>query len=504
MTLPGGRSVPTLVATTLAFFWRGFLDGLSPARAGAGWASRTLVNSLREVVLRAVVSLHVLVLAVVIGQVVGSRPSVGVVAAGAMHLICITVALLALRRPVLGPAFILLTYLGNTLDLLTAPTMASASTFAAIWMLHLTAALSMALIPGRAGIVVPLVGVVVACGVPLLVHPDWESGLFVGAVTATVFIVIATRCGIALLSRLAHQVDEQARVAAAEQRAASWATSAARGTAERGWVLHDTVINTLGAIVRGGAATRDLALVRERCARDAEVVAAMVAGADEPLGGDRGPLAVLEESGLAVEHTGLTPDAVAAASADLPAGQWIAVGRAVHEVLLNVRKHAGVSAVRCDVRRHRGRLHLTVSDAGRGFDPEQVQMRGLSGSVVERCRHVGVDVDVDSRPGGGTSVTFRMGAAKGRGTKAEPQPVGELVIGLRQRAVWAWAWGCCWSASCWSSSTARASGTAPRWRCASRPRPRWSSGGGTIRGSHSLQGRCCCSLSPVERSSCSR
>jgi signal transduction histidine kinase len=86
------------------------------------------------------------------------------------------------------------------------------------------------------------------------------------------------------------------------------------------------------------------------------------------------------------------------------------VYRSAQEALANVRKHAGASRITVRIAEHDGMLRSEVADDGRGFDLEDVRSRpgaalhmGLD-SMVERVRAAGGEVEIDSRPGGGTRV----------------------------------------------------------------------------------------------------
>jgi two-component system NarL family sensor kinase len=84
--------------------------------------------------------------------------------------------------------------------------------------------------------------------------------------------------------------------------------------------------------------------------------------------------------------------------------------RAARELLTNVGKHASAKTVHVRLRRRGNRLTLTVADDGRGFDPAVV---GLSvadghiglGSLLARFDAMGGSMHIDSRIGGGTTVT---------------------------------------------------------------------------------------------------
>lgn len=86
--------------------------------------------------------------------------------------------------------------------------------------------------------------------------------------------------------------------------------------------------------------------------------------------------------------------------------QLIALHRVLREALTNVHKHAQASRV--DIRLYEidDVIHLEVTDDGVGFDPAR---HGRSGGVGlngmrERLRLLGSELEVESRPGGGTTI----------------------------------------------------------------------------------------------------
>lgn len=94
----------------------------------------------------------------------------------------------------------------------------------------------------------------------------------------------------------------------------------------------------------------------------------------------------------------------------LSPSQRLAVARIVQEALTNVREHSG--ARRVSVRVQAGATHTeaVVVDDGRGFEVERTLVRaaqrgrlGLVG-MAERVRLLGGGLDVESRPGGPTTV----------------------------------------------------------------------------------------------------
>jgi PAS domain S-box-containing protein len=98
----------------------------------------------------------------------------------------------------------------------------------------------------------------------------------------------------------------------------------------------------------------------------------------------------------------------------------------VRELLLNTLKHAGVSEAEVTLLRPQDdSIELTVSDHGKGFDPEMLGKLetnevsfGLF-SIQERLEHIGGLVDIETSPGRGTRIIMRVPAAR-------QQPLPEL------------------------------------------------------------------------------
>ena len=87
------------------------------------------------------------------------------------------------------------------------------------------------------------------------------------------------------------------------------------------------------------------------------------------------------------------------------------VYRIVQEALNNALRHSGARSVSIELRLTGDRLHASVADDGRGFDPGALPVRsrhlGLT-SMEERARSIGGKLLVDSRPGAGTTVTLEV------------------------------------------------------------------------------------------------
>ena len=90
----------------------------------------------------------------------------------------------------------------------------------------------------------------------------------------------------------------------------------------------------------------------------------------------------------------------------------IVLFRSVRELLINIVKHARTDTVRVGVCRMNGTIRIEVQDQGIGFDLHETNSRtdnnygfGLF-NIRERLRHLGGNLDIDTRPGHGTRITI--------------------------------------------------------------------------------------------------
>jgi PAS domain S-box-containing protein len=94
----------------------------------------------------------------------------------------------------------------------------------------------------------------------------------------------------------------------------------------------------------------------------------------------------------------------------------INIFRVFQESLTNIAKYAQASRVAVTAKKHRGKISFTVEDNGRGFDVAQVRAgdpakRGLGlAAMEERLRMLGGSLDINSRDGRGTRITFAVPA----------------------------------------------------------------------------------------------
>lgn len=91
----------------------------------------------------------------------------------------------------------------------------------------------------------------------------------------------------------------------------------------------------------------------------------------------------------------------------IPAALCEPIQRTLAEALTNIARHAQASEVKVGVSSRADMLELTIQDNGIGFDPEaaaaQTLHYGLLG-IRERARLAGGQVEIQSRPGAGTTL----------------------------------------------------------------------------------------------------
>ena len=90
----------------------------------------------------------------------------------------------------------------------------------------------------------------------------------------------------------------------------------------------------------------------------------------------------------------------------IPRDVSLCLFRIVQEALRNVIKHSGATEARVDLVMNNGRLELSISDAGSGFNSESAGTKTGLGlvSMRERLRLVGGQLRIDSKPSQGTRI----------------------------------------------------------------------------------------------------
>ena len=223
---------------------------------------------------------------------------------------------------------------------------------------------------------------------------DRSALLSVGTIALAVGMLVAVPAG--MLRRTAEVSDSLAAAGAAAAVDAA-ILDGRRGELRRVQrILHDTVMNTLGAVARWDAS--DPAKVATRCAADLAVLRrADVAGHDDP-----GFL--LESLRRRADLLGVSMDLLAPDPGPaLPAGVAAALEGAAWETLNNIAKHVRDRRAFVDWSWD-GRIgSLRLTDAGPGVDGLS-WTRGGAESIVRRCSEAGINAQIRSASGSGTVV----------------------------------------------------------------------------------------------------
>jgi len=107
-------------------------------------------------------------------------------------------------------------------------------------------------------------------------------------------------------------------------------------------------------------------------------------------------------------------------SSALPLEAGVPLFRLLQEALHNVIKHSGVRQAEVQLRADSEEIHLIVSDLGKGFDVEAVLAGNGLGltSMRERVRLVNGTIVIESKPGGGTTISVHVPLGSGRASRA--------------------------------------------------------------------------------------
>ena len=94
--------------------------------------------------------------------------------------------------------------------------------------------------------------------------------------------------------------------------------------------------------------------------------------------------------------------------------------RVVQEALTNALRHARARTIHVAVTKNAESVELNVVDDGVGFVVSSRTRSGLGlRSIHERVRFMQGDVDIDSRPGGGTRMLVRIPIGRGTETRSQ-------------------------------------------------------------------------------------
>ena len=187
-------------------------------------------------------------------------------------------------------------------------------------------------------------------------------------------------------------------------------------------LLHETVLNTLTAISRGGIgwsaqATR---ILHARCREAVDVLTRLASG--EQLPSESAGLGVdVDDIVASLRADGLAVTIVVDAMDDVPSRVTAAMGTAVREALNNVARHARADRVSVLVRVQRAgtlTVRAEVRDDGIGFDVRRTSRRfGLAEAIADPMAEIGGTARLSTRPGAGTRVVLLWEEVRLRGPR---------------------------------------------------------------------------------------
>jgi hypothetical protein len=409
---------------------------------GSGWATQTLRVSVRRVVLGMMASLQLISAAVALFSV-GATPAGPALVLG--YLCVFGYSVVAVRHDVPVVPLLMGMYVMGVAGYLVSEDLGSALTFAACWLINAAGCGVAMLVPGRSGFALVLVPGVLIAAVILTFLPHWGWHFPVATFVTQASILVAVRLGLPALFRFAQRSDDESAVAEQAIHAAGVLRIASQKIAEDARVLHDTAINTLGAIANGGGVIADVHQVREQCGRDVAQLEALQTASDEAKNVRVSLFELFGLTGLPIRRTGLDDDEVYRLSDRLPHEVIRAVVGCAREAARNAAKHSAADHIDVHLARDGDVLEVTVRDAGRGFDGRFSPGRGIAESVFARAEAAGVDVDLTTSPGEGTTFTIRAALVAGQvSARDAPRVVGDVggtVTGIYQRAGSLWGAG---------------------------------------------------------------
>jgi len=229
-----------------------------------------------------------------------------------------------------------------------------------------------------------------------------------GTVLAATVDPIWTYLGCAYAAEPLRRFDSEAAAyrEAAERRAGE--TAARAEAAERDRVLHDVALQTLEAVAGGWQVDPDI--LRRRAGADADRLERLLDGTWTDTSGLQDGLTALAAQAAAWPlHVQVDADTDTDTDTALDPETTNAILDATRELLTNVAKHSGQTRARISVTTGTSDLTVTVSDTGRGYDPNTNSTGlGLRHSVTGRIRDAGGTVHITTATGQGTTVTLSI------------------------------------------------------------------------------------------------
>lgn len=292
-----------------------------------------------------------------------------------------------------------------------------------------------ALCGGPRWVPLPMLGLAAGyLGYDRLVSGRWSAAVLEQAVVA-VLVGIATLALVVAVRSAGDVADAQVRAFRRRAVLAQVRSRQQAAAVEARRVVHDHILGALRMIVDSAPADADQ--VRAACARAVAAAAEAAAPAPEPTTGR-----IRAEALAGLVGTGPPagpPVTVGVTGADhlLPAEVATAITLAARQALENVARHAAATQCHVQVTVDPARVEITIADNGRGLVPGYREGFGLTHSVRGRLRSISGTVEVESRPGRGTTVLLSapIGGPSVQGTPASTYSATMLAVGGERRGL---------------------------------------------------------------------
>lgn len=410
----------------------------------SGWASRTLSRSIRRALLVLVAAWQVvMVFSLVTAHEYHAWPLMFLYVALAAS------SILAAEHTRPFPVSVVPMGMGalGMLSLVSSGNIESVLAFAACWQINFATCIAGLVVMSRWVVPAVILGAVLTSTLILVFLPEWGMELPIAVIFTQVSIIVAVRIGILPLLTLAEKADVEE---AASERATHRAVVTHRVSAqmaEEARVLHDSAINTLGAIANGGAGTSDVRLVREQCERDVSILDTLrnTRSTSEPVVVRLHD--IFRESNHFIIRHGLDDDAIDLLMERFEAGVVAGVLGATREAVTNAMKHSGAASADVTISTDGAWLSVEVRDDGIGFNGKTPHDRGVANSIMARGGATGFTANLRTLPGKGTTVTLRLDLSHSEQNSRSQPPlvanmdVDSIVTGIHHRSGFLWSLG---------------------------------------------------------------
>ncbi len=394
------------------------------------WIGSSLARAMRRAQLSGIVLVQLVLLAAALGSEISEPDWVAALVTGTVILAGLAVWVFGVHSLVLIiPYYLALGFYYVVADGPNDPLLG-----VLIPLTSWTIPLAVMLRQGKLPMIVPWILVALCTGLIFFTHPDWEPSVLAASLVTNVIILTAATVFMRSIYRIAGTLDRQKRYASDQEIRAIQQRVAQETATEYVRVLHDTIINTFGALARDDRGVNPVD-ARERCRRDLERIRAFQHGNVDSSQG-RLSLTDLDYVGLPVRWGGLSGDDLRRFQALLPVPVLNALYGCASEAVLNATKHSGAEEVSIDIQYAKDMFHVEISDDGFGFNSANVIERGIDESIFRRGRDQGIAVRLHTESGTGTTVQLSYSLNTKLATSTTPgnlktvSPLHDFVRGM--------------------------------------------------------------------------